>query len=103
MASAQLIIGSLSSTMVYGTGDADVVSSEQTDEYTKEVQAVDGLGRVIAIALSAPIRSTRVEKYGTTTPEELGGANNNIRVSLRRSNEDFARVTVETKQILATT
>lgn len=101
MASAQLIIGNLNSNMVYGTGDADVLSIDQTDEFTKEVQAVDGNGKVVAIAFFAPVRSVRKEKYGTTTPEELG-TNNNIRVNLRRSNEDFARVTVETKELLAT-
>lgn len=99
MASSQFIIGTLNANMVYGTGDVDVVSSETTNEYTKEVQAVDGNGKIVAIALSAPIQSIRQEKYGTATSDVIG-ENNNIRVSLRRSNEDFARVTVEKKMLI---
>ena len=99
MASSQFIIGTLGANMVFGTGDADVISSETTDEYTKEVQAVDGTGKVVAIAHSAPIRSVKVEKYGTTSTDAIG-VDGAIRVSMRRSNEDFSRVSVETKELL---
>lgn len=100
MASASYIIGALGDNMVFGCADADTISSEDTQEYTKEVQAVNGFGAVVALALSAPIQSVRSEKYGTSTPEEIG-VSNNIRVTIRRSNEDFARVSVEQKFLMA--
>lgn len=100
MASSTLILGTLGANIVFGTGDADTISSETTREYTKEVQATNGLGEVVAIAHSAPVESQRIEKYGTQTTEDIG-ENGNIRVSVRRSNEDFARVTVERKALIA--
>jgi hypothetical protein len=94
MASSTYVIGTLSEKMVFGTGDADVVSSETKDAYQNSQQAVDGNGKVLAVLYSAPIRTISEERYGTVTSNAIG-ADGVTSVSMKRSNQDFARISTE--------
>ena len=94
MASSTFIIGELNENMVYGTGDADVISSETRDAYSNSQQAVDGNGKVLAVLFTAPLRTVTEERYGTVTTNSIG-VDGVTSVSMRRSNQDFARITTE--------
>lgn len=80
----------------FGTGDAEVISSETTEEFLRETPAVDGEGTVVAIMYSGKVRRVREERYG----EVLAGTGNVIRSTIRKSNEDFVRSSVETIEII---
>lgn len=80
----------------FGTGDADIISTEITEEFLRETPAISGLGDVVAIMYSGKVRRAREERYG----EIAAGAGNIIRSTIRKSNEDFVRSSVETIEIL---
>ena len=99
MASSTFIIGELNENMVYGTGDADVISSETRDAYSNSQQAVDGNGKVLAVLYSAPLRTISEERYGTVTTNAIG-VDGVTSVSMRRSNQDFARISTEKTELI---
>lgn len=99
MASSTYLIGELSENMVFGTGDPDVISSETKDAYQNSQQAVDGNGKVLAVLYSAPLRTISEERYGTVTTNAIG-VDGVTSVSMRRSNQDFARISTEKTELI---
>lgn len=88
----------------FGTGDEDVLSKEVTVEVTTDVVKKDGNGVVLGYVLGNEVKNVRETKYGTVT--ELDTATltgGEIRKTLSASNEDFVKVTTETRALVAAT
>ena len=95
-------IGSGVATADFGTGDAAVLSKEVTIESTTDVAKKDGTGAVVGYIIGNDVVSTRETKYGAAadlTATALTG--NVIRKTVSASNEDFIKITLESKDLVA--
>ena len=92
-------IGTLPTGTTFGTGDATILNKEVTVEATTDVACKDGTGAVVAYVIDNFVKNTRETKYGALADVDTLVAGN-VRKTASASNEDFTKVTTESRAIV---
>lgn len=90
----------------FGTGDADTLSKETSFEPAVDVACKNGLGEIEGWVVGNYTKSVRTTEYGSATdantaPTSASATNVTVRKTVSASNEDFVKVTLETRELVS--